>query len=73
MSNLGEAIRQLDAEALMLGTPQEGSVAWFRLRAISTAASMLRAAAARALEDPASFEAYRRRCRHTFVNELGTE
>lgn len=67
------AIKQLDADVLALGSPPAGSTAWFRLRALSTAASMLRAAEQKALEDPETFETYRRQCRHVFVNELGEE
>lgn len=73
MSNLKTALAQLDAEIETIRSPQEGSVAWFRLRALSTAASMLRAADVRSFEDPQTFETYRRKCRNLFVNEIGAE
>ena len=72
--SLDAAIKQLEAEINFIGPkPEVGSPSWFMLQAKSIALSVLKSAKARALEDPVSFDRFRKACRNHFVNELGNE
>ena len=63
MTNLEEAIAQLEAEVEATGTPYVGSILWWVLRARSQGLSLLKALQAKGISDPVVAENFRKKTR----------
>lgn len=63
MTNLDEAITQLQAEIDAIGLPVPGTTLWWVLRARSQGLSLLKTLQVRGISDPVVAEAFRKKTR----------
>lgn len=63
------AIKLLEEEIEALGTPREGTTAWWTLRAKSLGLSFLRTVKQRGIVDPLAADDLRKKLRNTLVQE----